>query len=174
LCIWISANKEHTAEVFWKVEEFLRRAGVAKRGQAGKELARVLPNGSRIVGLAARDATVRGYTATFLVMDEAAQVEDAVFNAASAVLAVNRGTLWVMSTPRERKGRFWEIWEQGGAEWLKSRRTSLESGRVSKAFLDGESKVLSCEVMRREYECEFVEIGRRKMLQTEDVRRLFQ
>jgi hypothetical protein len=77
-----------------------------------------------------------------------------------------------MSTPREKKGRFWEIWDKGGKDWLKSRRTSLESGRVSKEFLEGEAQILGREVMRREYECEFVDIGRRKMLFSEDVQKL--
>ena len=81
VCVWISANKEHTAEVFAKLEGFLLRLGIETTGQRGKSMARVLPNGSRLLGLAARDATVRSYTAHLVVIDEGAQVADCVYDA---------------------------------------------------------------------------------------------
>ncbi len=174
LCVWLSANKEHTAEVFGKIDGYLQKLGIAPKGEPGKSIGRRLPNGSRMVGLAARDATVRSYTATLVVIDEGAQVKDEVYDAVMPVLAVRNGTLWVLGTPRGKSGRFWEIWAKGAAgEWFKSLRKTADCGRVPQSFLDSERKLKGDVVMRREYECEFVEDGL-KLLLTEHVDALFE
>src|SRR5882724_4071385 len=77
----ISENMSQTSEFFQKVDEFLERLGIGARREAGKQLARRLPNGSRIVGIAAREAAVRGYTADFVFIDEAARIADEVIDA---------------------------------------------------------------------------------------------
>ena len=171
--VWLSANKEHTAEVFSKIEGFLLRSGIAVKGQRGKQMALVLPNGSRILGLAARDATVRSYTANLVVIDEGAQVADEVYDAVMPLLAVRDGILWVLGTPRGRRGRFYEIWAKGDAgEWLKSVRKTSECGRVTAKFLESERRVKGEALMKREYECEFLEDST-ALLRADDVDRLF-
>ena len=40
VCVWMSANKEHTAEVFAKMEGFLSRVGITAKGERGKQKAR--------------------------------------------------------------------------------------------------------------------------------------
>jgi hypothetical protein len=90
------------------------------------------------------------------------------------VLAVRNGTLWVLGTPQGKSGRFWEIWSKGDErEWVKSMRQTSECGRVTAAFLESERRMKGDAVMRREYECEFVEEGTR-LLMPEDVDALFQ
>ena len=173
VCVWMSANKEHTAEVFAKMEGFLLRLGITATGQRGKQMARVLPNGSRLLGLAARDATVRSYTAHLVVIDEGAQVADSVYDAVMPLLAVNNGILWVLGTPRGKLGRLYEIWERGDErEWLKSLRKTSECGRVTAEFLESERRVKGEAILKREYECEFMEDGL-NLLKDEHVHRLF-
>ena len=58
-------------------------------------MARRLPNGSRIVGIAAREAAVRGYTADFVFLDEAARIPDEVIDAFAPVIAVRNGDWWM-------------------------------------------------------------------------------
>jgi hypothetical protein len=174
LCVWMSANKEHTAEVFSKMESFLLELQIAAKGQPGKQMARVLPNGSRLLGLAARDATVRSYTAHLVVIDEGAQVADSVYDAVMPLLAVHHGVLWVLGTPRGKRGRFYEIWSRGDAqEWLKVIRKTADSGRVSRAFLESERRAKGESVMKREYECEFQDDGL-GLFRSDDVQRIFQ
>ena len=173
LSVWLSAHKEHTAEVFSKIEGFLLRLGIQAKGQRGKQMALVLPNGSRILGLAARDATVRSYTAHLVVIDEGAQVKDEVYDAVMPLLAIHDGTLWVLGTPQGKSGRFYEIWVNGDElEWLKSQRKTADTGRVSAKFLESERRMKGEAVMRREYECEFSQDGR-NLLEPADVDKLF-
>ena len=66
---------------------------------------------------------MRGFSAvSLLLIDEAAQVEDAMYKALRPMLAVSDGDLWLMSTPYGKRGFFYECWEHGGPEWLRVRR----------------------------------------------------
>ena len=107
------------------------------------------------------------------VIDEAAQVKDEVYDAATALLAVNSGVLWVLGTPRGEKGRFFQIIRDGDErEWKKSKRKTSECGRVSVEFLESERRLKGDAVVDREYECEFEKDGQR-LLQEDDIRKLF-
>src|SRR5882757_194504 len=109
-----------TGEFFQKLDRFLGVLGIKAKGEAGKPMARCLPNGSRIVGIVAREAAVRGYTADFIFLDEAARMSDEVIDAFAPVIAVRKGDWWMASTPHGKRGRFWEIWTYGeGADLLK-------------------------------------------------------
>jgi hypothetical protein len=161
LCIWVSAQKEHTAEAFLHIDRFLAHMGCRTKSQPGKERARVLvDNGSRILGIAARDMAVRSYTADFVVIDEASQVKPGVYDAITPVLAIRNGAMWVLGTPRGKRGTFWDIAAKADAnEWLKSTRPTAACGRVSPEFLESERKLKGDAVMRREYGCEFLDDG---------------
>lgn len=171
--VWVSARVDHTAEVFATLEGYCARLGIKTRPQKYKNMAVVLPNGSRVMGLAAMDATVRSYAVNLLVVDEAAQVKDAVYVGLSPLLAVRAGMLWMLGTPRGKIGRFWEIWNNGSEEeWLKSERKTLDSGRVTAKFLESEKATMGADLARREYECEFLDDGR-SLLKADHVYKLF-
>ena len=62
--------------------------GMRVRGDGQNEVSILLPNGSRIVGLPGREATVRGFSGVSLVVvDEASRVPDAVYGAVTPMLA---------------------------------------------------------------------------------------
>ena len=87
-----------------KAAELLREAGDAARGDGDNAISLLLPNGSRIVGLPGMEGTVRGFSAvSLLLIDEAARVEDEMYQALRPMLAVGDGDLWLMSTPREAR-----------------------------------------------------------------------
>ena len=69
-----SENMSQTGEIFQKIDDFLERLSIPTRGVPGKKLARRLPNGSRIIAVAAREAAARAYTADFIFIDEAARI----------------------------------------------------------------------------------------------------
>jgi hypothetical protein len=147
---------QQTAELLHKVREFGRVAGVlhAKRG---RKYCVELANGSRIVGVAANESTIRGFSSVaLLVVDEAARVEDEVFEAAEPMLAVSRGSLWILSTPKGRRGYFYRA--VTSSDWVKMRVTAAECGRIPQEFLKKQLRKMGERLFAQEYECQFVEL----------------
>jgi hypothetical protein len=175
LCVWMSSHRDHTVELLDKVDWFLHRMGWQASRLTEGRLGRMLPNGSRILGLAARDATVRSYTANLVVIDEGAQVKDSVYGAVSALLAKHNGTLMVLGTPQQKSGEFYRVWtaKELAQYWFRSIRKTSECPRISPQFLEVERRTKPEAVIRREYECEFEQDGT-TLLRAEDVDRLFE
>jgi hypothetical protein len=110
------------------------------------------------VGLPGDEGNVRGFSkVSLLLVDEAARVPDAMFDAISPMLAVSDGAMWLMSTPHGRQGFFWKAWSKGGPEWERVAVKAEECGRIGAAFLAGERKRHGDKSYRQEYCCEFME-----------------
>ena len=156
----VCENLSQTGEFFQKIDRYLGLLSVTARGEAGKRMVRRLPNGSRIVGIAAREAAVRGYTADFIFLDEAARISDAVIDAFAPVIAVRKGDWWMASTPRGKRGRFWEIWTYGeGADLLKVSVPASENPRIDPGFVEELRREKGAQYVRQEFECQFEENG---------------
>ncbi|HEY4364658.1 MAG TPA: terminase family protein [Bryobacteraceae bacterium] len=154
-------SEKQSAELVWKIRDFLAKLGVARRGDGSNRISLTLPNGSRIVGLPGREATLRGFSAvSLMIIDEAARVEDSVYKALRPMLAVGGGELWLLSTPFGTRGFFWENWDGGGEEWERTTVKATECPRISRRFLEEEKRQLGDLWFRQEYLCEFVEDGR--------------
>ena len=102
---------------------------------------------------------VLGFTAHFLIMDEAAAIPDEVYSAATPMLAATNGNLWLLSTPQGPRGFFYDEWaaKQSTATrtWLKSSASAESSGRVTENFLNGERRRKTTEQFASEFECAF-------------------
>ena len=94
---------------------------------------------------------------TLLLVDEAARVDDEVFEAMMPVLATGGGRLWLMSTPNGRRGFFYDAWEYEGEEWMRVSVPATECPRLSADFLASERKRKRERMFRQEYLCEFVD-----------------
>ena len=107
---------------------------------------------------------VRGFTADFLILDEAARISDDVYAAATPMLATTKGDLWLLSTPRGRSGFFYEEWMANEAKkhpWLRIEgRVPEHGGRVDRDFLAAERRRKTAEQFAEEYDCSFVTAGR--------------
>jgi len=115
-------------------------------------------SGSRIVSLPGTAATIRGFSAPDLVIeDEAAFVADETHHAIRPMLAVSGGRLLLLSTPFGKRGHLWELWDGGGSDWERVRVTADEVLRIPRAFLDAERRTLPPMVYRSEYGCEFTD-----------------
>ena len=161
-CLVLAASPgERQSRVFVRAaKEFVKKLGVTPRGDGDNEISLMFPNGSRIVGLPGRAATIRGFAAvSLLLIDEAAQVPEELYLALRPMLAVSNGDLWMMSTPFGARGFFWETWEHGGEEWERVRGPATECARISKEFLERERKVYVAEWFAQEYLCEFTDAG---------------
>jgi hypothetical protein len=67
--------------------------------------------------------------------------------------------LIVASTPRGKRGFFWDIWKTQGEQWAKFSVTADQCPRISKDFLDQQLELLGQEWFEQEYFCRFLEIS---------------
>jgi hypothetical protein len=187
----LGGDGNHLAESFAKIDDFLLAPeGGMRRGYAegawwvggpvkthwtGKRIARILPNGSRIVG-ATKDRGVRGPTTALVILDEAGTVEDRVFVGVLPTLSVTRGSIWVGGTPNGTKGFYYDIWmskpEAGVEGWLKSKYRATENPRIPESFLAEVKARVGVRLAAQELECEFVRDGM-ALLDPEDIDKLF-
>jgi hypothetical protein len=160
LVLVASPSERQSAEFLRKAAGLVRKLGIRPRGDGDNETSLLFPNGSRIVGLPGSEGTVRGFSAvSLLLIDEAARVEDAMYKALRPMLAVGGGDLWLMSTPRGKRGFFYENWEHGGPGWLRVQVPATECPRIPREFLEEERSQMGGLWFRQEYLCEFVDSG---------------
>ena len=115
-----------------------------------------LENGSRIVALpGSNEATLRGYTARLVVIDEAARVPDSTMAALRPSLAVSGGRILAISTPSGRRGWLFEAWESE-EDWLRIRVPAWEIPRIPESWLESEKLALG-PLFDQEYGCQFVQ-----------------
>jgi len=130
-------------------------------------------SGSRIVALPGSAATIRGFSAPDLVIeDEAAFVADETHHAIRPMLAVSGGRLLLLSTPFGKRGHLWELWAGGGCDWERVRVTADEVPRIPASFLDAERRTLPPMVFESEYLCRFTDTID-SVFRTEDVDKAF-
>ena len=157
LTLVVSPSERQSRMFMRKVRGFVRQMGLRVRGDGDNRISVMLPNGSRIVGVPGNEETVRGFSAVSLVMiDEAARVPDAMYEAVLPMLAVTDGDLWLLSTPRGQRGFFYEEWIKGGEDWERVTVKATECLRISAAFLEKQKKRRGDTWFRKEYLCEFV------------------
>jgi hypothetical protein len=156
----LSENLPQAGEVFLIIDAFLARLGIPLKNEPGKKHGRRLPNGSRIFAVAAREAAVRGYTAHYVFLDEAARIDDDVIDAFAPVVMAKKGDWWMASTPQGMRGRFFEMWEYGDPALVKKiRATVSENPRIDPAYVEQVRREKGDAYVRQEFGCEFVENG---------------
>jgi hypothetical protein len=158
LVLIVAKTKGQAEETIFKMDRCFSALNIRTHGDPTQTIARVLPDDSRVIGLAADDTAVRSYTADLVILDEAALVPDDVWDAIEPTLATTDGDLIVASTPRGKRGLFWETWTNGGPEWLKVQNTVHECPRISKNFIESQRRRGEA-FFKQEYECQFVESG---------------
>ena len=158
LTVIASPSGRQSAEFVRKAGGFLRLLGIAPRGDGDNSISLALPNGSRIVGLPGREATIRGFSGvSLLLIDEASRVPDDLYHAVRPMIAANaHAALWLMSTPNGRQGFFYDEWQQGGPEWTRIETPATECPRIRPEFVEEERRHLTDQKFRQEYLCEFI------------------
>ncbi len=117
-----------------------------------------LSNGSRIVALPCGPdgASLRGYTANLVVMDEAAFMpEDVIASVIFPMLATTNGAAVMLSTPWGRDHIFYRGFKSPNY-WSQHVRAE-ECPRISKEFLEEQRRDIGELRYKMEYEAEFVE-----------------
>ena len=104
-----------------------RRSG----GGYQRERQPALENKSRLLSLPSQSpATVRGYTPNFIVVDEAAQCSDELYQALRPMQLVSGANMWLLSTPFGKRGFFYEQWTEGGDRWRRVKITAEQCPRI--------------------------------------------
>ena len=99
---------------------------------------------------------MRGFSAvSLMIIDEASRVSDDMWDAVWPMIAVSRGDLWMLSTPRGKQGFFWREWSAGGDAWFRMQVKAEDCPRIPAAFLDEERKWKTRAVFDQEYGCQF-------------------
>jgi terminase large subunit-like protein len=180
LVLIVSPTQRQSGELFRKVKRFY---GALVRGEAGREPWKPTParvrrqteleqaagealvqesalqlemaNGSRIVALPGKEATIRSFSAVkLLIIDEAARTSDELYSALRPMLAVSHGRLVALSSAWAKQGWFWEAYD-GKGNWLRIRRTALECPRLTPEFLESERQDIGPRWYAMEYMAEF-------------------
>lgn len=159
LILLLSPSLRQSQELFRKVKEGYAALESPYLPQTVEEsnLRTEFENGSRIVALPGKEATIRGFSGVrLLIVDEASRVPDELYQAVRPMLAVSGGRIVLLSTPFGRRGFFFEEWESG-EDWQRVRITAYDCPRIDKDWLDRERQLIGDWWFRQEYLCEFVE-----------------
>lgn len=116
-----------------------------------------LPNGSSIIGLPGQEGTIRGFdNVGFLILDEAAMIDDSVYTATRPMRVLSDGLLWLISTPHGQSGFFHDAWHDEGAGWTRFKVSAAECERFQPEALELERVALGERMYAQEYLCEFL------------------
>ena len=96
---------------------------------------------------------IRGFTINMLIVDEAAFINEDVYQAVTPMLAVTRGPIILLSTPFGRTGYFARCFND--PTFSKFHVSSLECTRIDKEFLTQEKTRMSTLQFSQEYLGEF-------------------
>lgn len=173
LVLLLAPAQRQAKELLLKSWKLYAAAGHPVEIEKKSELRARFVNGSRVIALPGKEATIRGFSdVDLIVADEAARVPDGLYEAVRPMLAVSGGRLIGLSTPWGRRGWFYEAWSDPEQEWHRVRVTAEECPRISDAFLEQERRELGSWLFRQEYLCEFVDT-KEQFFRTDDIDRAF-
>lgn len=157
LTLLLSPTLRQSGELFLKCLAVYRALGRTVPAESETALSLTLQNGSRIVSLPGRDATIRGYSGVkLLIIDEASRVPSDLYAAVRPMLAVSGGRLIAPSTPFGTRGWWHESW-RSVEPWERYEVPATECPRISPAFLAEERRVLGDWWYLQEYACQFMD-----------------
>ena len=120
-------------------------------------------NGSRIICLpVGRDGSnIRGYGADMLIVDEAAFIEDQIFQEVlSPMLAVGDGDFLLLSTPKGKRGFFYQRWvdsKDDSKRWYGKHVPTEANPLIPSGFIDEQRKALTRTQFKQEILGQFQE-----------------
>jgi hypothetical protein len=159
LILLLSPSLRQSQELFRKLKDVYNALESPSLPQTIEESALRIEfdNGSRILALPGKEATIRGFSGvSLLVVDEASRVPDELYQAIRPMLAVSGGRIVLLSTPFGKRGFFHSEWTDG-QDWRKVKITADQCPRINKSWLERERAMIGDWWYLQEYFCEFVE-----------------
>lgn len=154
-----SPSLRQSQELMLKFAEFLDMVDKNVKLDSDTKLSVRFANGSRVLALPGSEKTIRGISAvTLLILDEAAAIPDELYGAVRPMLAVSKGRLVLMSTPRGEQGFFYDTWAKSRG-WEKIEVPWQQCPRIDPAFIEEERLERGNAWVAQEYECQFIGAG---------------
>jgi hypothetical protein len=154
LVLLLSPGLRQSREIFRKVLAAYDAMGRPVPARQANQLQLELAHGGRVVCLPGKEATVRGYSPSLVIIDEAARVPDDLYRAVRPMLAVTHGRLLALSTPFGQRGWFYQAWQGTGA-WQRICIPWTKCPRIGADFIAEERLALGDAWVQQEYECLF-------------------
>jgi phage terminase large subunit-like protein len=159
LILLLSPSLRQSQELFRKLKDVYNELDSPTLPQPIEEsaLRSEFDNGSRIIALPGKEATIRGFSGvSLLIVDEASRVPDELYQAIRPMLAVSGGRIVLLSTPFGKRGFFYQEWTDG-EDWRKVKITAEQCPRIKPEWLERERQMIGDWWWQQEYMCEFVE-----------------
>lgn len=154
--VLVSATQRQASDLGLKARNGLWALGVDLDQDAATVL-RVAETGARIISLSASERAVRGYSARLLLVDEAASLKDAVWEALAPVTAAMPDARTVVqSTAGYPVGFFYDLWSNPDG-WTTLRVPA--EGVLDADYLERRKRTLSPEVYSMEYGADFAAVA---------------
>src|SRR3990167_9192524 len=157
----LAPTQNQSNELFEKIKGFIQTSRLklpelAITDLIESETARkiTLWNGSRIVSLTVgkEGRSVRGYSPQAIIVDEAAFIQDdKVWSAILPMLAVTKGRLIIISTPRGTNNYFWEICRNRKLGFAEYHATYLDNPHADHSMIELDKERLPEIQWREEY-----------------------
>jgi len=156
----IAAVERQAYLLFEKILDYMYRnhKALIKKGKDRPTKSKLqLKNGSTIYCLPTglTGYGIRGYTVHLLIADEAAFINDEVFEALTPSLSVSKGKIILLSTPHGKKGYFYSCFQND--DFTKFHIRASDCPRHTPEFLEQEKKRMTKLAYHQEYEAEFLD-----------------
>lgn len=157
LILLSSKTERQAGEIFQKIARYHKQLQLVETVR-DMALQLELSNGSRIIALCGEGDNFRGFSDPRLcVIDEGSIVSDSVMTALMPMLIVSGGRLIALSTPKGKRGWFWEQYTNGSHDWERHNARADQSPRISKQRLEEQRRSLGERLYSQEFENEFIE-----------------
>lgn len=131
-------------------------SAVALVAQSAERLA--FANGSEILAVPGSEETIRGIDAVdLLIIDEASLVKDDLFASVYPMLATTDGMCLAMTTPRGKRGWFYDNWIGADVDWYRVTVDWRKIARYSESFIARQRRRFGEYWFRQEFGCEFLD-----------------
>jgi hypothetical protein len=151
------AVSRQSSNLLGRIRGFLHHLGVPCRRHPDHPQSILLPNGSSFIALPGIPKNIRSFAAIrAILIDEAAFVEDDLYPAVTPMVAISKGSLWVLSTPWGQNNVFYQLCNTLKNGWTVVRSPAAECPRISPEFLAAERLLHGEKLYAQEYECAFV------------------
>lgn len=155
LVLLAAPAERQSQELFRKVLAAYHAAGRPLKADRLNRTQLELANGSRLVALPGREATIRSFSGVnLLIIDEAARVPDALYRSVRPMLAVSHGRLVALSTPFGQRGWFHAEWT-GDGPWRRFHVPWNLCPRITPDFIAEETRSLGSLWVDQEYNALF-------------------
>jgi hypothetical protein len=155
--VLIVAPGERQAKLlFQKAARLYEAAGYPLPAHSQRRTGLELANGSVIEALPAVERTTRGYSVDLLVVDEAAAVPDMDYHGILPALIATQGEQVLLSTPRGKRGFFFELWHSDD-DWMRVMVRSDEVARIRARDLEVFRSTMPQQYFEQEFYCAWLD-----------------